>query len=153
MSRTDEASTATVVLTDEGRRRLEIRLLQATETLREMAEQLADGDGASTDEYRRTAAQVEDLRGVLERARPPAEVPDDPTIIEIGDEVTIEFEDGDTEQHIVVDPVEAGLDDARVSAASPLGRALIGRRVGDEVTVDAPAGQYRCVIRGRRRAT
>ena len=153
MSQAGEASTATVVLTDEGRRRLETRLLQATEALREMAEQLSDRDGVPTDEYRRTAAQVEELRGVLGRARRPTEVPEDPTIVELGDAVTIEYDDGETERRVVVDPVEAGLGDDRVSAASPLGRALIGRRVGDEVTVDAPAGQYGCVIRERRRAT
>lgn len=146
-------STATVVLTADGRRRLEDRLLHATESLREMAEGLGQRDGAPTDEYRRTLAQVEELRGVLDRARPPAEVPDDPRIVEVGDEVVIEYDDGDTEHHIVVDPVEAALGDDRVSAASPLGRALVGRGVGDEVTVDAPAGRYRCVIRSRRRAT
>lgn len=152
MGKAPSPSTDTVVLTAEGRRRLEDRLLQATESLRAMAERLGERDDVPTDEYRRTLAQVEELRGVLDRARPPTEVPDDPSIIEVGDEVVIEYEDGDTERRIVVDPVEAALGDDRVSVASPLGQALVGRRVGDEVTVEAPAGEYRCVIRGRRRA-
>jgi transcription elongation GreA/GreB family factor len=34
----------------------------------------------------------------------------------------------------------------RVSAQSPLGHALLGRRVGGEVDVPAPGGHYRCTI-------
>lgn len=142
-----------IVLTADGRRRLEQRLLHATESLREMAEQLGDRDGAPTEEYRRTLAHVEDLRDVLDRARPPAEVPDDPRIVEVGDEVLVEYDDGEVERHVLVDPVEAALGDGRVSVASPLGQALVGRSVGDAVTVDAPAGQYGGVIRRRRRAS
>lgn len=153
MHATRGTSTERVVLTADGRRRLEDRLLLATESLRDMAEQLSERDGIPTDDYRRTLAQVEELRDLLARARPPAEVADDPRIVEIGDEVVIEYDDGDTERRVVVDPVEATLGDDRVSAASPLGQALVGRGVGDDVTVEAPAGQYHCVIRERRRAT
>ena len=49
-------------------------------------------------------------------------------------------------RYLVVDPIEAPLDDVRISVESPLAQALIGRRVGEQVEVDAPAGRYRCRI-------
>ena len=39
----------------------------------------------------------------------------------------------------------------RVSSLSPLGQALLGRRIGDEVDVPAPGGHYRCVIKSATR--
>jgi transcription elongation factor GreA len=45
-----------------------------------------------------------------------------------------------------VHPAEAFLDDERVSVESPLGAALIGKRPGDTVDIDAPRGAWRCTI-------
>jgi transcription elongation GreA/GreB family factor len=72
--------------------------------------------------------------------------PEDPSIVEFGDEVVVEFAAGDTERYLLVDPIEAPLDDLRISVESPLAQALVGRRVGEQVEVDAPAGRYRCRI-------
>jgi len=38
-------------------------------------------------------------------------------------------------------PEEADLSKGLVSASSPIGRALVGRQEGDEVTVQIPAGK------------
>jgi transcription elongation factor GreA len=141
---------APLVLTTSGRRRLEERLLQATAALRELADQTG-GDQAA--EHHRLQQQVEELEALLARAQAPTDVPDDPRIVEVGDEVLIEYDDGELERHVVVAPVEAALSEDRVSVASPLGRALVGRAVGDRVTVDAPAGAYTCTIRERQRAS
>ena len=51
----------------------------------------------------------------------------------------IRDEDGDVEFRIV-DRAEADAIAERVSADSPLGRALLGRRVGDLVSFRAPGG-------------
>ena len=40
----------------------------------------------------------------------------------------------------LVGQVEADANQGRISYNSPLGRALIGREVGDEVEVSAPSG-------------
>ena len=45
-----------------------------------------------------------------------------------------------------VHPAEAFLDDERVSVDSPLGSALIGKRPGDTVSIDAPRGAWQCTI-------
>lgn len=45
-----------------------------------------------------------------------------------------------------VHPAEAFLDDERVSVDSPLGAALMGKRAGDTVDIDAPRGTWQCTI-------
>ena len=66
----------------------------------------------------------------------------------LGDEVTlgsrVALDDADGQRRVVriVDPVEAFLDDERISSTSPLAMALLGHRVGDRCTVKAPAGDW-----------
>lgn len=60
-------------------------------------------------------------------------------VIRIGSRVCIRDEDGQAAFQIVV-PVEADAVADRVSVESPLGRALVGRRVGDLVRYRAPGG-------------
>ena len=48
---------------------------------------------------------------------------------------------GKVQQFRLVGPVEADAAHGRLSMASPLGRALIGRAAGDRVDLDTPAGR------------
>jgi transcription elongation factor GreA len=60
----------------------------------------------------------------------------------IGDRVTIQ-EDGEPEEsYRLVGSKEANPENGSISHESPIGHALIGRRVGDKVTVDTPTGQF-----------
>ncbi|HYW25411.1 MAG TPA: GreA/GreB family elongation factor [Terriglobales bacterium] len=61
------------------------------------------------------------------------------TVIRVGSRVCVRDEDGDAEFQIV-DPAEADAVRERVSADSPIGRALLGRHVGDLVRFRAPVG-------------
>ncbi len=54
--------------------------------------------------------------------------------------VTVETEAGERQRYRVVGPDELEVRSGKISVDSPLGRALLGRRSGDEVTVDAPRG-------------
>jgi transcription elongation factor GreA len=63
------------------------------------------------------------------------------TVIRIGSRVCVRDEDGLAEFQIV-DPAEADAIRERVSADSPIGRALLGRHVGDLVRFRAPAGVF-----------
>ncbi|GAC1346287.1 MAG: transcription elongation factor GreB [Myxococcales bacterium] len=54
--------------------------------------------------------------------------------------VVTEDEDGARRTFRLVGPDEADARAGRISASSPLGRALIGKRAGDEVTVELPKG-------------
>jgi transcription elongation factor GreA len=49
-------------------------------------------------------------------------------------------------EHTIVSAAESDPASGRLSIDSPLGRALTGARVGDEVTFDAPRGQRRLEI-------
>jgi transcription elongation factor GreA len=48
---------------------------------------------------------------------------------------------GKVQQFRLVGPVEADAQNGRLSTASPLGRALLGRAAGDRVDLDTPAGR------------
>lgn len=49
----------------------------------------------------------------------------------------------DEEKYAVVGSLEADIDQGRISYESPLGQALMGKKVGDEVEVKVPAGVTR----------
>jgi transcription elongation factor GreA len=66
-------------------------------------------------------------------------VTEDCNVIRLGSRVRVHDSDGDAE-FSVVEPGDADAGAERVSAESPLGRALIGRRVGDEVRFRAAVG-------------
>jgi len=57
---------------------------------------------------------------------------------------TVELEDLDTEAQVryqIVGEDEADIKASRISVSSPIARALIGKREGDVVTVQAPGGE------------
>ena len=62
--------------------------------------------------------------------------------VALGNRVTV-LEDGagETETFRIVGPAEADPGGGKVSNESPLGRALLGQRVGATVTVEAPRGE------------
>ena len=143
--RAPEPEAAVVVLTSEGQRRLAVRAAWlATELVPRLAHNQA---GWASGEYERAVSELARLTRILGQARTTDELPpEDPAVVEFGDEVVVEFAAGDAERFLVVDPIEAPLDDVRISVESPLAQALIGRRVGEQVEVNAPAGRYRCRI-------
>jgi transcription elongation factor GreA len=153
--RVPESEAAGIVLTPEGQRRLAARAAWlATEAIPKLAHNLddPDQDGWVGGEYGRAVTELARLTSILGQATTTDELPpEDSGIVELGDEVVVEFAAGDTERFLVVDPVEAPLDQLRISVRSPLARALLGRRVGDRVDVHAPAGLYRCRIVTTRR--
>ena len=63
----------------------------------------------------------------------------DDIVVRLGSRVRVRDVDGDAE-FAVVPPEEADATAHRISASSPLGRALIGRRLGEEVRFRAPGG-------------
>ncbi|MFA9443732.1 GreA/GreB family elongation factor [Egicoccus sp. AB-alg6-2] len=136
-----------LVLTAEGRAWLQARMDRLAARLESLERELARG---RTDdliaEQRTLRDQADELSRTLRDAVAPGDVVDDPTIVELGDEVEVAFDDGSREAFLVVHPLEAALDDHRTSAEAPLAQAVLGRRPGDVVTVSAPAGAYRCTI-------
>ncbi len=63
-------------------------------------------------------------------------------VVHLGCKVTIKEVGGSSkpEIYMLVGAAEADPREGRISNESPLGRALLGRKVGDEVKVNAPSG-------------
>lgn len=62
-------------------------------------------------------------------------------IVRFGLFVTIRHEDGSEDDYRLVGVDEVDLDERSISWLSPLAQALLGRKVGDVVRFQAPAGE------------
>lgn len=81
-------------------------------------------------------AVLEATIAVLTVADPPV----DPARVFFGAWVVLEDEDGGTVTYRLVGPDETDVREGRISVDSPVARALLGRAVGDSVTVQRPKG-------------
>ena len=64
----------------------------------------------------------------------------EPDIVGVGSSVTVRWEDGDDDVYTIVGQLEADPSAGRITYESPVGRALLGRKLGDRVEVPAPGG-------------
>ncbi|MCC7369256.1 MAG: GreA/GreB family elongation factor [Chloroflexi bacterium] len=85
-------------------------------------------------------------RDALRAALGAAVVADDDGTVVVGSRVTVRDPEGDTDSYVVVPPGTGDPRSGRISPESPLGLALLGRRAGDAVSVEAPAGAWRATI-------
>ncbi len=60
--------------------------------------------------------------------------------VALGSTITVSEDGGEPETYHLVGSAEADPRQGRISNESPLGRALLGKRVGEKVTISAPAG-------------
>lgn len=61
--------------------------------------------------------------------------------VHLGSIVTVEEEDFGEETYVIVGSAEADPLDGKISNESPIGKALLGAKVGDTVTAETPNGQ------------
>ena len=139
---------AAPALTGEGRRSLAARAKHLRNVIVPELDVLRqEHDPTAEAEYRRASRKLSDLETLLADAGAVEDIPDDPSVVELGETVTIIFDDGSPERYLLVDPSEAALlGGERLSVDSPLGQALVGHRIGERVTVRAPAGDYQCTV-------
>lgn len=145
-------------LTTEGYSELqkELETLRTTDR-QEVAERIRDaityGELTENSEYEDAKnaqafleGRIEDLKHIMQIARPldPDDIPTDH--VGIGSIVTVRDSDDDDWEFTMVSPVEANPNRDKISDESPVGEALIGKRVGDKVTVNTPAGKMRYEI-------
>lgn len=142
-------------LTSEGYQKLQEELDYLRTTKREqIAERLHEAieggellDNAELEAAKNEQAFVEgrikDLEILLATARVVDDKDVDKEVIQVGNKVTIQ-EEGvtETEEYEIVGVAEADPGAGKISNESPLGKALLGKRAGDKVQVDAPAGAY-----------
>ncbi len=145
-----------IVLTPNGRDKLEQKLdhLRSVQR-REVAERIRDsrqfGDLAENAEYEDAKteqalveSQIHEIRRVLQIAQvlESADIPTDH--IGIGSIVTMTNQETDDEWELtLVSSVEADPDNDLISDESPVGEALVDKRVGDSVVIYVPNGTLR----------
>jgi transcription elongation factor GreA len=66
--------------------------------------------------------------------------------VDVGAHVTIQEDDFPTETYFMVGPQEANPRQGKISHESPIGRALLGHKVGDVVDVETPSGMLKLKI-------
>ncbi len=120
---------------------------------RSVSEAAAQGDRSENAEYtygkkrlREIDRRVRFLRGRLDGLVIVAEPPTDRSRVFFGAWVTIEDETGLSRRHRIVGPDEFDREPGYISMDSPLGKALIGRRIDDEFEVELPAGPQRYAV-------
>ena len=142
-------------LTSEGFQKLqdELEYLRTTKRV-EIADRLHEAieggellDNAELEAAKNEQAFVEgrikELEILLATARVVDEKLVDKETIQVGNTVIFQEEGTkDKEEYTIVGAAEADPGDGKISNESPLGKALLGKREGDKVQVDAPAGSY-----------
>jgi transcription elongation factor GreA len=141
----------TTFLTPEGLKKLEeeleylrtVRRQEVAQRLRDVLEGQDVLENAEYEDAKNEQAFVEGRILTLDTILKSAEIiekggPADR--VGIGSHVTIAEEDGEPETYHIIGSAEADPKSGRISNESPLGKALLGYRVGDEVIVNAPDG-------------
>lgn len=85
-------------------------------------------------------------RDALRAALGAAVVANEDGTVVVGSRVTVRDAEGDADSYLLVPPGTGDPRAGRISPDSPLGAALLGRRAGEEVDVEAPAGAWRATI-------
>jgi transcription elongation factor GreA len=63
------------------------------------------------------------------------------SIVSLGKSVTfVELPDGDEETYTIVGSAEADPFEGKISNDSPIAKSLMGKQIGDQVTVQTPGG-------------
>ena len=146
------ASADKVPMLAEGHRKLNeqvrhLKMVERPEVVQAIEDARAHGDLSENAEYHaakerqgQIEATIADIEDQLSRAMviDPSTLSGDKVVF--GATVTLLDEDDKKVRYQLVGQVEADAKDGKISYNSPLGRALIGRQVGEEVEVSTPSG-------------
>ena len=142
------------ILTYEGLRKYEdelheLKVVKRKEVAQKIKEAREQGDlsenaeyDAAKDEQRDIEARIEELEKILKNAEVVVEEEVDLDKISVGCQIKIvELEDNSELTYKIVGSTEANSLKGKISNESPLGKALLGAKIGDVVTVEAPMGE------------
>ena len=144
-------------LTIEGSTRLRAELdhligVKRPEVIARIRTAKEHGDLKENSEYHAAREEQSFLEGRVQalearlRSAVIVEAPVEGARVGLGSKVTVEVE-GETLSYTIVGASESDPTGGRISSSSPVGRALVGRDVGDEIVIRTPAGDrhYRIV--------
>jgi len=153
-----------VTLTREGRDKIVVELEKLKgekrrEIAKDLAEARAHGDLSENAEYDAAKEaqafnekRIAGLEGILARARilDEANIPKDEALLG----ATIKLKDqssGEEFNYMLVAEEEADFEENKISISSPVGKAILGHKVGDVIKISVPAGTlvYKVVLISR----
>lgn len=143
------------LLTREGLRTLEdelqeLKVNKRQEVAQKIKEAREQGDlsenaeyDAAKDEQRDIEARIEEIEKILKFAEVADEDEIEQGVVNFGSEVSIlDIALDEVNKFKIVGSTEANILEGKLSNESPLGMAILKRRVGETITVEAPEGNY-----------
>ncbi len=149
----------TIKVTAEGLKKLQDELEELkTKGRADIAEKIkiarGYGDLSENSEYdeakneqAKIEARIVELDAMIKHAEIISDVKGAAKTVSLGVSVKVhDIEFDEDLEYRIVGSTEADPRNGKISDESPVGRALIGKKVGDEVTVEAPAGEMKLKI-------
>ena len=118
------------------------RIIEAIKEARAQGDLSENADyDAARDEQAKIEARIQELEYMLEHAKIIEKVSGD--TVSVGTTVTLQYiDDEDEEVYSIVGALEADPFENKISNESPIGKAIMDRKVGDVISVDSPNGSY-----------
>lgn len=143
-----------ILLTTDGRDGLkkeleQLKNVKLPEVIARVAKAREDGDLSENSAYQFgkqeqefLEGRIEELEGILKTATMVAKHKSNgkKSIVDVGCKVTL-ITSGKKQIYFVVGDWEAKPAQMKISGSSPLGKALLGKKIGDRAEVEAPAGK------------
>jgi transcription elongation factor GreA len=139
-------------LTPEGKAKVQAELdelikVKKPELARRLRDAIQQGDLSENADYHVAKedqafleGKILELQAILRRAVIIQEAGPSETV-QMGSRVTVEESGEDPETYVLVGAKEANPREGKISNDSPIGRALLGKRVGDNARAQTPAGE------------
>jgi len=119
------------------------RIIQAIKEARAQGDLSENADyDAARDEQAKVEEEIKSLEYMIEHANIIEEAPKD--VVGLGSRVTVAYidDEDDEDEYRIVGSLEADPFENKVSDESPIGKALLGAKKGDIVTILSPNGAY-----------
>lgn len=143
------------VLTLENMKKLQEELeyrmtVKRAEIAKEKLIAAAHGDRSENAEYKEACAnyrendnRIQYLMTMLSTATVLDDSNDDKSVLNVNSQAKVKFDDDDDETIItLVTTMDLDPENMKISIESDLGKALLGKKAGEAVEIDAPGGKY-----------
>ena len=131
-----------------------LKTVRRKELAEEIKEARSHGDLSENSEYdeamsdqAKLEARINEIEHMIKNAKVFDEEALGTEVVHIGSKVTITNDSGAELQYKIVGFAQADPDEGKISDESPVGKALIGHKVGETVEVEAPIGLLKFVIK------
>ena len=118
------------------------RIIEAIKEARAQGDLSENADyDAARDEQAKREARIQELEYMLEHAKIIEKASGDK--VAVGTTVTVKYVDDDEEEeYSIVGSMEADPFENKISNESPIGKAIMDKKVGDTISVESPNGSY-----------